>query len=174
MQKLHEEATGHHRDLSFKIRCLQQSTAELMEQKAHLIRTLESREKHCKVLAEETRSPDRVMEMPWGANRRYFIADGGHAASARTADEGEERSYDDAAGATTSQLRSVHRVLEAQSWMERLDISVTFCLTITAAHTVTELIEVPISESDFIIQLSIYACFFEPKMLVPLRYGMLL
>ena len=88
-QKLHKDAIRRINDLKGENRCLQQKNGVLMEQKAHLIRTLESCEKQCEALASK-------MQAMEGLNAQQAKANSG--------------SYGDAVDA---QLRSAHDALKA-------------------------------------------------------------
>ena len=67
-QKLLTEASRRHSDLSSKIRGLELSNAELMEQKAHLIRMLESSDKHCEVLISKMQAMESLCAQQMEAN----------------------------------------------------------------------------------------------------------
>ena len=91
-QNLRKEAIRRINDLKGEIRCLQQKNGVLMEQKAHLIRTLESCEKENEALSCKVQSMESLRAKETEAN---------------------SCSYDDAVGATTLQLRAAHGALEA-------------------------------------------------------------
>ena len=67
-QKLHKDANFCVRDLRCKIRGLEQSNEELMELKAHLIRTLESSEKQNEVLSSKMLAMERLRAKETEAN----------------------------------------------------------------------------------------------------------
>ena len=91
-QNLRKEAIRRIIDLKGEIRCLQQKNGVLMEQKAHLIRTLESLEKENEALSWKVQAMESLRAKETEAN---------------------SGSYDDAVGATPAQLRAAHDALKA-------------------------------------------------------------